>query len=94
MINPARPLVIYKNMEIHLDKLSGSNLELELRQATLEKNGKKGNVRLEFYILADGEEIGHGAKNLILSGLRDYDATQLEDVITNYAERKSNYLAS
>ncbi|MCP3852019.1 MAG: DUF3581 domain-containing protein [Gammaproteobacteria bacterium] len=94
MINPARPLVIYKNMEIHLDKLSGAQLELELRQATLEKNGKKGNVRLEFSILADGDEIGHGAKNLILSGLRDYDAAQLEDVITNYAQRKSNYLAS
>ena len=97
MINPSRPLVIYKNMEIYLDTLSGTlshnNLDLELKQATLNKNGKKGNVRLEFSILSDGKEIGHGAKNLILSGLREYDATQLEEVINSYAQRKSDFLS-
>ena len=91
MINPARPLVIYKNMEIYLDNLSGNNIELELRSASLKKNGKKGEVRLEFSILSDGTEIGHGAKNLLLSGLREYDATQLDDVINTYAQRKSDY---
>lgn len=93
MINPSRPLVIYKNMEIHLDKLSGKNIELELSRSSLKKNGKKGEVRLEFTILSDGEEIGHGAKNIILSGLREYDLSQLEDVISNYALRKSDFLA-
>lgn len=91
MINPTRPLVIYKNMEIYLDKLSGSNIELELRQATLDKNGKKGNVRLEFTILSDGEEIGHGAKNLILSGLREFVSEELDEVIASYAQRKSDF---
>lgn len=94
MINPSRPLVIYKSMEICLDKLSGNNIDLELKNSSLKKNGKKGEVRLEFAILADGEEIGHGAKNLLLSGLREYDATQLEDVIQSYAQRKSDFLAS
>ncbi|NOQ80368.1 MAG: DUF3581 family protein [Gammaproteobacteria bacterium] len=94
MINPSRPLVIYKSMEICLDKLSGNNIELELKNSSLKKNGKKGEVRLEFAILADGEEIGHGAKNLLLSGLREYDATQLEDVIQSYAQRKSDFLVS
>lgn len=93
MINPARPLIIYKNMEICLDKLSGSHLTLELKNAALKKNGKKGEVRLEFSILSDGEAIGHGAKNLLLSGLREYDAAQLDDVITSYAQRKSDFLA-
>jgi len=93
MINPARPLIIYKNMEICLDKLSGSHLTLELKDAALKKNGKKGEVRLEFSILSDGEAIGHGAKNLLLSGLREYDAAQLDDVITSYAQRKSDFLA-
>jgi hypothetical protein len=97
MINPSRPLIIYKNMEIYLDTLSGilshNNLALELKQAALNKNGKKGNVRLEFSILSDGNEIGHGAKNLILSGLREYDATQLEEVINSYAQRKSDFLS-
>ncbi|MCU7800910.1 MAG: DUF3581 domain-containing protein [gamma proteobacterium symbiont of Lucinoma myriamae] len=94
MINPSRPLVIYKSMGICLDKLSGNNIELELKNSSLNKNGKKGEVRLEFAILSDGEEIGHGAKNLLLSGLREYDATQLEDVIQSYAQRKSNFLVS
>ena len=93
MINPSRPLVIYKNMEIHLDRLSGNNIELQLRNSSLKKNGKKGEVRLEFSILSDGEEIGHGAKNLLLSGLREYDLTQLDDVITSYAQRKSDFLS-
>lgn len=93
MINPSRPLVIYKNMEIHLDRLSGNNLELELKNSSIKNNGKKGEVRLEFSILSDGEEIGHGAKNLLLSGLREYDLTQLDDVITSYAQRKSDFLS-
>jgi len=93
MINPARPLVIYKNMEICLDKLSGNNIELKLTNASLEKNGKKGEVRLEFAILADDKEIGHGAKNLLLSGLRKYDAEQLDQVIQSYAQRKTNFAA-
>jgi len=93
MINPSRPLVIYKNMEIHLDKLSGENIELELKKSILQKNGKKGEVRLEFTIQSDGEEIGHGAKNLLLSGLRDYDQAQLDEIVLSYNQWKSNYLS-
>ncbi|MCU7837059.1 MAG: DUF3581 domain-containing protein [gamma proteobacterium symbiont of Taylorina sp.] len=98
MINPSRPLVIYKNMEIYLDNvsadhMSGENIELKLKNSLLQRNGKKGEVRLEFTILCDGNGIGHGAKNLLLSGLRDYDQGQLDEVINSYAQRKSNYLS-
>ncbi|MCU7938798.1 MAG: DUF3581 domain-containing protein [gamma proteobacterium symbiont of Bathyaustriella thionipta] len=93
MINPSRPLVIYKNMEICLDKLSGNNIELKLTNTSLKNSGKKGEVRLEFAIMADGEEIGHGAKNLLLSGLREYDAEQLDGVIHTYTQRKSDFIA-
>ncbi len=93
MINPARPLVIYKNMEIHLDKLSGDNIDLKLNNASLKNNGRKGEVRLEFSILSDGEEIGHGAKNLLLSGLREFNSVELGEVTATYAQRKSDYLA-
>lgn len=94
MINPARPLVIYKNMEIYLDNLSGDNIELELKNSILHKNGKKAEVRLEFTILADGEEIGHGAKNLLLSGLKDYDQSELDSVIQSYEQWKKDFLAN
>lgn len=91
MINPSRPLVIYKNMEITLDKLSGNNIELKLTNSILTKNGKKGEARLEFAILSNGKEIGHGAKNLLLSGLRDYEQEALDEVIQAYDQRKTNF---
>lgn len=95
MINPTRPLVIYKNMEIHLDnppsKKKSENIELKLSSSSLQRNGKKGEVRLDFLILSDGVEIGHGAKNLILSGLRDYDESQLGIIINTYEQWKSSY---
>ena len=93
MINPARPLVIYKNMEIYLDALSGNHLDLELKNSVLNNNGKKAEVRLEFTILADGKEIGHGAKNLLLSGLREYDQSELDTVIQSYDQWKTDFLA-
>ena len=98
MINPARPLVIYKNMEIHLNSLSDShyacdNIELKLSHSALHRNGKKGEVRLDFMILSDGVEIGHGAKNLLLSGLREYDQAQLDVIIESYEQWKSAYIA-
>ncbi len=98
MINPARPLVIYKNMEIYLDNLEAnkeaSQIDLSLTQAILKNKGKKAEVRLEFSITDEAKEIGHGAKNLLLSGLREYDAEQLSEVIDNYAKRKQSYLSA
>ena len=93
MINPSRPLVIYKNMEIFLDKLAGDNIELSLKKSILYKNVKKAEVRLEFTILASGEQIGHGAKNLLLSGLRDYNQEQLDEVIHSYEQWKTDFLS-
>lgn len=93
MINPSRPLVIYKNMEICLDQLAGENIALSLKNSLLHKNGKKAEVRLEFTILADDKEIGHGAKNLLLSGLRDYNQEELDEVIHSYDQWKTDFLA-
>lgn len=93
MINPSRPLVIYKNMEIYLDKLTGDNIELSLKKSILQNNGKKAEVRLQFTILANGEEIGHGAKNLLLSGLRDYNQEELDKVIQSYDQWKTDFLS-
>ncbi|MCK5697292.1 MAG: DUF3581 family protein [Gammaproteobacteria bacterium] len=91
MINPARPLVIYKSMEIYLETLSGSHIELKLKEATLKKNAKKAEVRLEFTILSENKEIGHGAKNLLLGGLREYNAEQLNEVVDSYIQQKTNF---
>mgnify|MGYP001822648561 FL=1 len=91
MINPARPLVIYKNMTLELDQFSNGQIELELSGSTLQANGKKGEVTLNFVIFSDGKEIGHGAKNMVLSGLRPYAQEQIESIVNDYNDLKDAY---
>jgi len=73
MINPARPLVIYKDMSLSLEHLQGENLSLSLDDATMDIAGKKGQVCLRFIVRNGDSLIGRGEKNMLLSGLREYD---------------------
>ena len=81
MINPARPLVIYKSMQISLqdgaaDALQASaskKLELQLASSDMAIEGKKATTNLNFELLIDGSKIGEGNKVMLLGGLRDYD---------------------
>ena len=88
MINPGRPLVIYQGMEIRLDTLDFTTPELSLANSTLDAQGKRGKVRLEFDIEADGATIGSGSKHMVLSGLQPYDEAKLQELIDAYAERR------
>ena len=88
MINPARPLVIYKDMAITLSRLDGQLLALELSGASLQVTGKKGTVCLSFTIRADGEEIGFGEKNMVLGGLREFDEAVMVALVDEYNQRK------
>lgn len=91
MINPARPLVIYENMSIELDRLNIQNPSLKQDAATLEVNGKRGDVRLHFNITADDEVVGRGVKKLVVSGLRPYEEKDSIQMIEDYKNRKSSY---
>ncbi|NEV61241.1 DUF3581 family protein [Thiorhodococcus minor] len=93
MINPDRPLVIYDRMSFELDRLDYPDLEVALESTELEVKGKRGEVRLEFSLTADGQAVGRGAKTLILSGLRAYDAAALQGLVDRYAGWKAAYLA-
>lgn len=91
MINPARPLVIYKDMSLSLDKLQGENLSLSLDKATMQVDGKKGKACLRFIIKNNNEIIGRGEKNMLLSGLREYDQAAMDDIVSQYTLWKSEY---
>lgn len=91
MINPERPLVIYESMTIDLDRLDIAQPQLELSQAHLEVKGKRGDVRLEFHLSENGSSVGRGEKRMVLSGLRDYDAEQVQTMVDGYAARKQAY---
>ncbi len=110
MINPARPMVIYKNMSIEFndaatqlfvesadgqltqlrDSIDGE-LTLELADADISADGRKGQVQLRFDIEVSGQNIGTGEKNMVLSGLREYDEAAMQVVVDDYNQRRSAY---
>lgn len=93
MINPDRPLVIYESMVIDIDNLDIEAPQLELSSSTFDVDGKRGSVCLKFNLLANGKIIGSGEKNMVLSGLRDYDETSIQQLVESYDARKSSYAA-
>lgn len=88
MVNPARPLVIYQSMTLDIDHLDFENPTVELCGSSLEVNGKRGNVRLQFEF-KDGDRVfGRGEKRMVLSGLKPYEQTAIDGLIEFYDQRK------
>ncbi len=88
MINPARPLVIYESMSIDLDHLTIKSPTLELAETELHVDGKRGNVRLSFNLIDNGQIVGRGEKHMVLSGLREYDQPTIDELVEFYNNRK------
>lgn len=89
MIHPGRPLVIYESMALSFDTLPTAAVELSLAGSSLQVEGKRGNVRLEFVLTEQGRQIGRGEKRMILSNLQPYDEIQMEQMIAEYNRRKN-----
>ena len=93
MINPARPMVIYANMSLQLYDLDFSDPSLEVVDTQLEVKGKRGTARLTFSIKSGDKIIGTGHKELLLSGLRNYDEAESQGLVDTYEQRKADFLA-
>ncbi|MDH5184502.1 MAG: DUF3581 domain-containing protein [Gammaproteobacteria bacterium] len=93
MLNPERPMVIYESMLINISRLDIKDPRLELTHSTFSGDGKRGNVSLEFSIISAGEVVGTGKKNLILSGLRDFEQKNIDQLVESYSQRKLAYSA-
>jgi len=91
MINPARPLVIYKNMVIEIERFAKGELSLEFSGTSMIVNGKKGSVKLEFDLFIDGEKIGHGTKDMVVSGLRPFEQEAVDKIVSDYNAVKQAY---
>ncbi|QTF92234.1 DUF3581 family protein [Halomonas sp. BM-2019] len=91
MFNPRRPLVIYDSMGFSLEGLDGLVPELELARSSLEVSGKRGDALLEFRIQSRGAPIGTGSKKLVVSGLCDYDASAMDEIVTEFYRLKAAY---
>lgn len=91
MINPARPLVMYESMSVDLDSVDISKPTLELSNSKLDVNGKRGDAAVTFNVKCDGEVVGKGVKKLVLSGLREFDQSQIDAVVQSYSENKNRF---
>ena len=91
MINPDRPMVMYQKMSITLDHFNAENIELKLSNSTLDHNGKRGQACLYFDLIANNEVIGHGKKEMMLSGLRDYCPDSMVTLVDDYENIKKQY---
>ncbi|MGD8912131.1 MAG: DUF3581 family protein [Candidatus Thiodiazotropha sp.] len=94
MINPTRPLVIYQSMEINLDRLDLNDPRLESTGSSLDVQGKKGAVRLDFRFMDAGVEVGRGAKYMAMRGLQPYQDDAMQRVIADYNAYKQTYAAN
>lgn len=94
MINPSRPLVIYRDMAVHIDAFPEGELSLEFAGASLNAEGKKGDVKLEFDLFVDRKKIGHGAKSMVIGGLRPYDAAAADKIVADYNQVKQAGLSA
>ena len=89
MINPKRPLVIYESMSFELAHLDFESVTLKLQEPSLQVLGKRGNAKLNFEFSSAGKVFGSGTKNLVLSGLREYDDVAMTQVCEDYLASKS-----
>lgn len=94
MINPARPLVIYNSMELRLQRLQLESPGLTFSGATLTATGKKAQVGLNFDIHDGDTLIGSGSKNMLLGGLRAYDQSVMDELVSEYNTIKSTFEAA
>jgi len=93
MVNPERPLIIYESMGIELDSLAFDTPRLELTDARLDIQGKRGDAHLQFAVKSGDRIIGHGAKSMVLSGLRPFVPDEIETLVNDYMTRKNSFMA-
>ncbi|MFY8274378.1 DUF3581 family protein [Pseudoalteromonas sp. SSDWG2] len=89
MINPARPMIIYESMSIHLDKIDVQAPELREAEHEFTFEGKRGKIILRFDLLENGEVIGRGEKHMLVSGIREYCQDTVDALISGYNDKKA-----
>ncbi|WP_298632911.1 DUF3581 family protein [uncultured Umboniibacter sp.] len=94
MINPDRPIVMYTDMKIRFDDLNFNSLALRMSGSELDVMGKRGNVRLKFEFVDGQRVVGRGEKQMVLSGLRAYEQTSIDELVADYSQRKNRLVAA
>lgn len=90
MFNPQRPFVVYDSMALDLERAPGIDVGVTPLDESLTVNGKRADVRFNYRIEDGNGVIGHAAKQMVVSGLRDYDAEAMDAVIEAYQARRGS----
>lgn len=69
----------------------GGDLTLDFADSDIHADGRKGRVTLRFNIEVAGQGIGVGEKNMLLSGLREYDEAAMQSTVDEYNQRRESY---
>lgn len=96
MVNPKRPLVIYERMGFRLPEplaAAAGVPDPRLKDAVMTVNGKRGEIRLDYELVIDQSVVAEGSKHLVLSGLRPFDASDVEQLVADYESWKAAYFA-
>ncbi|MGS2744345.1 DUF3581 family protein [Halomonas sp. LS-001] len=91
MFNPKRPLVIYDSMGFSLERLNAQTPGLELTGSSLDVQGKRADALLDFSIQSGGKAVGVGSKKLVVSGLCEYNAEQMDAIVAEFYRLKAAY---
>ena len=59
--------------------------------SSLQVNGKRGDASVTFQVKCDDQVVGTGVKKLVLSGLREFDQSQIDQVVESYSNNKRNF---
>lgn len=88
MFNPARPLVMYDSMSFELESFDLTDLRVDLRETTLDVQGKRADEHLYFDFSQAGNVVGRGIKKAILGGLKPYDGSAIGSFANDYEARR------
>ncbi|MDH5434423.1 MAG: DUF3581 domain-containing protein [Gammaproteobacteria bacterium] len=91
MVNTSRPMVIYDQMKVHFDQFVDIEAEVKAKSVKFDVTGKRGTVTMKFDLCADGQSIGHGEKQIIMSGLRPYDQGSIDNLVDAYNQKRNAY---
>ena len=94
MINPARPLVMYQSMSVTLSHLALQDPQIVFTGAELDVQGKRGNATLRFDFVDQEQVVGHGQKEMVLSGLVPYQQQAMDDMVAFYLQRREAFGAA
>ena len=95
MVNPERPLIIYKHMRLNIHASTTSRISLVLTDTSLDLDGKRGAVTLKFDIKSkdDNREtvIGNGEKHLVIGGLIPFNKQLVNVMISEFRQYQQQH---